>query len=378
MKKQFLSIKEHRTYLKTLHSLPREHSPLWLIDETLGRDEGLLEDFFLHEYFHEGGQSEEDDIDIDELARLAIAPDGVSPFKNYLFGWEMESWSGLPPKGVKLFIGNATKWSGGELQQLGGYRCFSIAKKSFNAFPDVVDTLALLDSGAFSLTKEGKRARFDTILDTQLFWEYVVANHVLNLPEWKVHALSSYDWLIWEKHPTQLALGSEEKVNQTVAAALYLASQRSHLKGRHLILVCQGSIPQQYQDCVERVLTVAESDDWIGLGGLAKLGLRKSNLPVFFEILHRIIPLIANSPVRHIHVFGCLYDRAIAPALFLCDRYGIELSVDSTRPIRDALTSDKDRAGAREDYWRDNCNWWDDYMQSMSWSPHYEEPPRLS
>jgi hypothetical protein len=386
--KQFLSVKEHRQYLHRLLSLPAEHSPLLIWDEMpTSEAEHLSETFFLHRYWNDGEGVDEDydvdeeDYDVDEFADWAISPHEVSPFKNFLLGWEMEDWSSLlfpPSKGVTLFVGNGNKSSGGEPQQLGGYRCYSIAKRYFNVFPDVVHTKVLLDSGVFSLEEDSRRLEFSTVLDNQLLWEHLAAHYVLGVPNWRVHALSSYDWLIWEKHESLKAPQSEEKVERTVAAAIYLTQQRSRLENRHLILVCQGSEPQQYQECVERVLSVAQSSDWIGLGGFAKLGANRSNLPVYFEILHRIIPLIARSSVRHIHVFGCLYDRAIAPTLYLCDRYNLTLSVDSTRPIRDSLCHDKDKAGARCNYWRTNCWWWSRYMSSMAYSPYYKEPPRLA
>lgn len=166
--------------------------------------------------------------------------------------------------------------------------------------------------------------------------------------------------------------------NLTVNAAKYIASQRQYLQPRHLILGCQGIDAQHYYQCLLRVLEYSAVGDWCGLGGWSTLGCYRSLLPTFYETLHECIPLIAESPIGHVHLYGVCLEQALAPLLWFADRYQITVSCDSNRPLLDLTRRDRKRAGVRADRWRENVQWWIKYCGSMRSSKFYKEPPRFS
>lgn len=195
------------------------------------------------------------------------------------------------------------------------------------------------------------------------------------------HAIASYDFIVpkalqlksWQFQPD-----AEIVTNLTVNAAKYIASQRQYLQPRHLILGCQGIDAQHYYQCLLRVLEYSAVGDWCGLGGWSRLGCYRSLLPTFYETLHQCIPLIAKSPIRHVHLYGVCLSQALAPLLWFADRYRITVSCDSNRPLLDLTRRDRLRAGVRKAYWRDNVAWWIDYCAAMRSSKFYKEPPRLN
>lgn len=281
--------------------------------------------------------------------------------------------------GITLYIGGQSSTIQGEKQDLGGYRCFTAAYT--RSYPETPTAIGLLDSGAFSDSPD-KRLTLEAALLRQLRWETSASKKLGT--SWISHAIASYDLLIdevwtgdnrvkrrWSVTDASFA------VHQTVEAAKYLASQRQYLQPRHLVLGCQGVDVRQYRYCIEQVLKYAQAGDWIGLGGWCILGRRASWLPVFFETLHQCIPLIATSPVKHVHIYGVMLDKALAPLLWMCDRFGLTASCDSSRPILDCTRPDPQRAGVKHPYWRSNVRWWQNYLAAMRGSKFYREPERL-
>ncbi|HEY9610644.1 Dam family site-specific DNA-(adenine-N6)-methyltransferase, partial [Allocoleopsis sp.] len=294
----------------------------------------------------------------------------------------------------------------GEIQDLGGYRCYTAAYS--RNYPEAHDAIGLVDSGAFSDSPED-RLTFEQALTRQLKWEntastrlnnrfyeFPVVSHttpfqpfarcrLLALFEWQAYALASYDLLIdevWLDGAKIKRRWSEEDakaaVTTTVEAARYLVSQRDHLQPRKLILGCQGVTADQYRECVEQILEFASPEDWIGLGGWCILGRMRSWLPTYWETLHQVIPLIAAAGIKHVHLYGSLLDESCAPLLWFCDQYGLTCSADSKRPIVDVTYPDRVRAGVRAatGYWRDNVQWWQNHFANMRQSKWYKEPPR--
>lgn len=234
--------------------------------------------------------------------------------------------------------------------------------------------IGLLDSGTFSDPIE-QRITPEQALVRQLDWE-TRASKKLGI-QWNCQAIASYDFVISKAlrlKNVQLTLNTKTAIDITVDAAKYLASQRQYLKPRRLILGCQGINTEQYYQCVLRVLEYADDNDWLGLGGWTNLGMNRSLLPSFHEILHRCIPLIATSGVCHIHLYGVLLEQALAPLLFLADRYQLTVSCDSNRPLLDLTRRDFKRAGVRANYWRHNIVWWQKYCASLRSSKFYREP----
>ncbi len=255
------------------------------------------------------------------------------------------------------------------------------------------DCRLLLDSGAFSEVK-GHRISPAESLDRQL-------NHLESMfspprETW----LASYDRLIDEKvvDGKQIKLRWSESeansaVRETVEAARYLDSQRSRLSGQKIRIIqgCQGVSPSQYQDCVEKILPYCRGNDVVGLGGWCILGLQKHWLSTFWETVSRVIPLIADFPVKRVHIFGVTWFRPqrgythtpLGSLLWLCDKYGLELSCDGKSPIINSLQKfDKgastNKAGAFHPYWRVNLALVRTFLASLRESNVYQPPPNFS
>lgn len=284
--------------------------------------------------------------------------------------------------GVQLFVGGQPATVAGEVPALSGYRMFSAANRRLPAIPLDSPPCYALDSGAFS-DSPAERLTPEGALDRQLAWErWAAARWGIEHP---ASYLVSYDLLIDEtwtagtRHKRRWGVGEAARaVEETIAAAHYLASQREPLAPRRLILCCQGVDAMQYSECVTEVLRVATPEDWVGLGGWCILGRWTSWLPTFWQTLRLTLPRIADAGVQHVHIFGVLYLPALGSLLWLADQHGLSVSTDSSRPLRDAAcTSERarQRAGLRRRHWRDNVAWWRDALATLRASEHYREPP---
>lgn len=274
---------------------------------------------------------------------------------------------------VKLYVGGATNRTQGELQDLGGYRCFS--PRLPKNYPQSSEAIAILDCGHnFRANQPTLRLDCDEVLERQFKWEATAAKRLG--VDWQAEAFASYDDLVPWKSPCDMGDGFEAIYN-TILGARYLDKQRKHVKPRHLLLGVQGSHPEQYQFCLEEILPYTLKNDWIGFGGWRHLGNHTTQLPIFYETIHRCVPLVGQAGIRRIHLFGVLREEAVAPLLWLCDQHGIDLSVDNNRPILNCLRSDLRRSGALAPYWRDNVQLWHERCTLMRQSPHYAEPARL-
>lgn len=233
-----------------------------------------------------------------------------------------------------------------------------------------------LDSGAFQRFKDNQRIENSQSLELQLYRERQLKTVCF--------ALASNDRLIDEKEVN----GRKAKerwtveegwlaVRQTVAAAEYLASQRQYLAGRKLVLGCQGVDAKQYKACVSEVLQFTTAADWIGLGGWCILGKQQKWMQTFRQTLIEVIPLIAASPVKHVHIYGVLFEPALGNLLWMCDRYGLTCSTDSKKALSDCrwkTPEQRKKAGARRDYWRDNLAYWHHHLATFQSTPFYRSP----
>jgi hypothetical protein len=147
---------------------------------------------------------------------------------------------------------------------------------------------------------------------------------------------ASYDLLIdekWRYGQRYKSRWSEaeawEACIETIRAAQFLSAHRG---GLPCILSAQGVTPQQYLKCVHSILPYLQAGDMLGLGGWCILGKYPSLLPVFRQMLHLVIPFVGSEGIKQIHLWGCLYAPALGELLYLCDQYGIILSVDSVGP----------------------------------------------
>lgn len=280
---------------------------------------------------------------------------------------------------IDYFVGGLSKKIHGELVRVTGNVMFSAhfhpARDGLNG-QDLSKINLFLDSGAFQRFKDNQRISNEESLELQLLREHQLST--------VAYALASNDRLIDEKEifgkKTKQRWTLEEgwlAVKQTVAAAEYLAAQRQFLKGRICVLGCQGVDAAQYATCVQEVLQVATSEDWLGLGGWCILGKQQKWMPTFRQTLIKIFPLIAKSPVKHIHIYGVMFEPALGNLLWMCDRYGLTCSTDSKKPLSDCrwkTPEQRKKAGARFDNYKDNLNYWKDNLFNFRLTPYYQSP----
>lgn len=289
---------------------------------------------------------------------------------------------GHPAPAVRLYVGGDGTYVGGRRLILDGDRAFSAAVRPRSSVTDTRAVCMLLDSGAFSdapdarLTPAGALAR-------QLAWERKAAR--LWRGPVQAHALVSYDrlidetWVAGVRHKRRWSVrAADAAVAETVEAARYLASQRALLAPRTLVLSAQGVDAGQYDVCVAEVLRVATPADWIGLGGWCILGRFTSWLPTFWATLRLVLPRVAASGVRHIHIFGVLYPPALGGLVWLADQHGLTVSSDSSAPVLSAVyttPAKRRKAGCRGETWEANVAWWRGRLAGLRDTPHYREPP---
>lgn len=286
--------------------------------------------------------------------------------------------------GVDLYIGGHAGTVQGEREDLAGRRMFTAAHPPQAArFRAAWEIDGLLDSGAFT-DPPHKRLTPEAALDRQLAWEGRAARIWQSAP-WRAAGLVSYDrlidekWTSGERHKRRWSVREgDSAVAETIAAARYLASQRDRIAPRTLILSCQGVDCFQYQACVTEVLKVAQPHDWIGLGGWCILGLRQAWVPTFWQTMRAVLPQIAAAGVRHVHIFGVLYLKALGGLLWLADQSGLAVSTDSTAPILATTWKNWRKAGARHPYWRENVKWWQSTLANLRQSDYYRAPPALA
>lgn len=281
---------------------------------------------------------------------------------------------------VRLLVGGHASRVQGERQDLAGYRMFTAAHRA-QRVTYTTPLYGTLDSGAFS-DPPHKRLTTDRALDRQLAWE-IHASSTWSMP-FRASGLVSYDRLIdekWtngrrEKRRWSVSDG-ESAVTETIAAAQYLASQRTDLAPRRLILSCQGVDAYQYAECVTEVLKVATPDDWIGLGGWCIIGMRQTWMPTFHQTMRLILPQIKAAGIGHVHIFGVLFLPALGGLSWLADQHELTISTDSTAPVLACTWQNWKKAGARHRYWRDNVRWWTETLANLRQSVYYKEPPML-
>jgi hypothetical protein len=276
--------------------------------------------------------------------------------------------------GVRLFVGGHAGSVQGEPNTLGGDRCFTAVHAAPRS-TEVEGLRYLLDSGAFSDRPEARLTPAGA-LQRQMAWEAAAAD-AWGTPV-AAEAVVSYDLLIDEvwvdgvREKRRWAVSeAAAAVQVTVDAAAYLASQREALAPRHLVLSCQGVDAAQYTECAEAVLAHARPGDWLGYGGWCIIGRWQSWLPEFRRTLSRTVPLVAAAGVQHVHLFGVLWEPAVASLLWIADQHGITVSTDSTAPMLAATRGNAVKAGLRHPHWRGNVEWWRQHLAGLRGSRHY-------
>jgi len=238
---------------------------------------------------------------------------------------------------IRLYVGiNETKWNHHPVAP-GQYACIApvygrterTRKKNSVRVP--TNTVVLSDSGAFS---DGPNSRLP-IPDA-------LVRQIKHASQYKyddcLDAFASYDLLIdekWHEGIRSKQRWSEQDawdaVDETVAAARYLSSQRHLIPCESLVISAQGVTPEQYLECVQRIAPTFNDGDILGLGGWCIMGIRKKLIHSFRPTIRMVVPFAAQFTKR-IHIWGVLYAPALGNLLWLCDQYGIKLSTDSTGP----------------------------------------------
>lgn len=292
---------------------------------------------------------------------------------------------------ITLYVGGHAGTVQGEREDLAGERCFTAAHAPPAArFRDADEIDALLDSGAFT-DPPHKRLTFEAALGRQLAWEGWAGRIWKLIKPWAARKVVSYDllidekWVEGERHKERWDIRTAEgAVAETIAAARYLSDQRERTGPRTLVLSCQGVDAFQYQECVAEVLKFARPSDWIGLGGWCILGMQQRWMKTFWPAMRSILPMIVRAGIRHIHIFGVLFQKALGGLRWLADQYKasdgsyqLSISTDSTAPMLACTWKNWKKAGARHPYWRDNVAWWKDRLANLRQTEFYKEPPLL-
>lgn len=133
--------------------------------------------------------------------------------------------------------------------------------------------------------------------------------------------------------------GNEETartaVEETLRSAHYYASQAHRLDERTAIaFAAQGATPAQYEACVRELLPLMRPKDWLAFGGFCIIGMQPKLIPVFYETLERVLPLLRRAGIERAHILGVTIPEPIRVAAAMGKTHGVVLSTDSSSPER--------------------------------------------
>ena len=145
---------------------------------------------------------------------------------------------------------------------------------------------------------------------------------------------------------------AESAVDTTVAAAKYLDDHRS---GLPLIVSAQGVDAPQYLRCAQRLMPYIQAGDYFGFGGWCIIGKMPAvMMPVFRETVRLVVPFLGKEGIKHIHIWGVIYPKALGALLWECDQWGITVSTDSVGPTTHPVFGQWGYGKPEEGGWRDN------------------------
>jgi len=210
------------------------------------------------------------------------------------------------------------------------------------------ECVIIQDSGAFS-DNRFKRKTFQEALDRQEKHaaDYGYAERISHRATYDL--LIDEVWVNGNRFKRRWSEGDAiDAVNETVAAAQFLTHNRN---GLNLIISAQAVTAPQYLDCAKQLIPHMQDGDWFGFGGWCITGLMPAiMMPVLRETVKTVIPFLGREGVKHVHIWGVIYPKALGILLHECDQYGITLSTDSVGPHMKP-TRDKDWGYGT---WRDN------------------------
>jgi hypothetical protein len=140
----------------------------------------------------------------------------------------------------------------------------------------------LMDSGAFQDTDKSKRISFEDALARQLKYETklgIVSQRIV-----------AYDYI--------------GNTNETIKANNFLLSKRNELRPRQLVLMIQGTTPEEYLECINKISKIVSSEDCIGFGGIAMASRSKKIREKLFYALKFGLPTLLEKGIKDVHLFG--------------------------------------------------------------------------
>lgn len=199
----------------------------------------------------------------------------------------------------------------------------------------------LLDSGAFQDIHLLQRLTPEQALQRQLnFKTYLDA--LLGYTDWNFEAVATYDQMagideaIVNGRKVKVR-GNEESalraIEETLYSAQYYYSQKE-LIGTKIIYVAQGINAKQYAEkCVAELLPLMRPTDYFGFGGFCIIGRqRRQLLPVFYETVDRVMPMLRRHNITRAHIFGVCLPEAVTYLAESGRKHGIVTSTDSSAP----------------------------------------------
>jgi hypothetical protein len=240
----------------------------------------------------------------------------------FYVGLSEKTWNGvsIPPSFHRLCI-----------SPVFGRRADSKRETRILLLPGTENVGIIQDSGAFS-DSHGER------LSPAEAWDRQTIHAEKYGYERNVEFRVSYDriidesWIGGKRYKRRWSYAdAQQAVDETVAAAHYTDSQRNSRFA--LIQSAQGVEPKQYLDCVKRIMPYVDPvRDKIGLGGFCLIGINRSYLSSFLETIRLVLPFVAGEGVKSVHLFGVCYPPALGVLLWEADKFGIQVSTDSTSP----------------------------------------------
>lgn len=235
---------------------------------------------------------------------------------------------------------NDASWNGFPVVP-GRYVCVSpvygMKERRVSSISLPADCDVIQDSGAYCDQHHG-RLSFGEALERQIWHaeEYGYADQVTHR--------ATYDNLVRKNASAEFA---RVAVNETISAARWMHRHRDE---RPLIITAQGKETAQYLACVQSLMPFFEDGDVLGLGGWAYTGRSRGRLmPLLRECVKSVIPFAAREGIRRVHIWGVCLPKALSALLWEADKHGVEVSTDSSGPVRKVAFSDW---GYGE--WRDN------------------------
>jgi len=193
------------------------------------------------------------------------------------------------------------------------------------------DVSIIQDSGAFC-DSINNRLSYQQALDRQRY--HAEKYNYVNKMTHRV----SYDLLIDEKwidgKRTKQRWDTKDAdyaVDETLRAAEFISNNRD---GTNLVLSAQGVTKEQYIRCTKEIMPMMDiNKDIFGMGGWCIIGRYKTAMiPMFDDILFDLIPMLGENKIKKVHIFGVVYAKALGHLLWMCDKYNIQLSTDSSGP----------------------------------------------